>query len=586
MISGKEHSGDRVIALQKVEQNGLVLQTLSEEFRDDKQIVLAAINQNWKAVEFASPRVRSMPDVMLIAVRMDWRAQDLLVSRAEKFERLRRMYPLKFGLGLSEMPGNYQGLAERKETHERILKNLDFTDRAVEFINSRAFIEERVKQNGLLLANEYSEYNDDKELVTTAVRNNWRSLEYVSARLKEDPDVWSIAFNQNWQAIRYSDAIVTDDETIISEMCQSNVHNIRFGSERIRSNKEWFTHQIGKGDGSLLEYATEDLRDDEDLVLLAAKRGIRDSGSRNAFLTPMKFASERLRSDADLMLGIIRDHEVYNLKYASESILKDDAFQRTVAVIVVDKLKRLFRSIHLEDREWREIVPLILWDAEEFVRILVAENGDLLRLCSERVRGTKELVFLACVSGNCSGAFEFASDEIKGDKDFVLKLLNHKCLVGLRHLSIELRSDKEIVTRVLSEDISEIFDANPSIQIDDKEAISTALDIPNSRWSLGHYPSVLIFASERLRNDKEIVLKALKKSSMEYDYISDDLKSDPEVQKAYGIRLYNEEMDIEHERRDQAHMDWLYGLSNTCTSCQESPCICSDPSRTSSLSDW
>lgn len=617
MIASKEQSGDRVTALQQVEENGLALQTLSEEFRDDKQIVLAAINQNWKAVEFASPRVRSMPDVMLTAVRMDWRAKDFLVSEAEKFVLwdVKRQGPVKWPL-IDELPGKYKSHEQQNATYKYIRSNLQFTELSMKFMNSRAFIEERIKQNGILLANDYSGYNDDKNLVITAVRNTWRSLEYVSDRLKEDPDVWSIAFNQNWQAIRYSNAIVTDDETIMSEMCESNVNNIRFGSERLRSNKEWFAVQIKNGNANTLQYATKDLLDDKELVLSAISESpeiLEYSSSRlrdckevvllaitrsNWQSSVLKFASERLRSDVEIvdakngllsapyrvpfaseklrgnsefMLPKIQRHGASILRYVCQTIEKDEGFLTSAGQAMAGRLPELC--------EWVSDFPEFLRESESFMFPIVKYNPGDIEYCSPSLQSSKEFILSVIRERGDISVLCWAADNIRGDKAFILELLEKGFTVSLRILTWELQGDSDIALQILKERPEEIRYACPSLEIDDKEIIYRAVETSNCN-------SVLVFASDRLRNDKILVLKALEKSSSEYDNIGDDLKSDPDVEKAHIDALYKESLAIEDERQDQAHMDWLYGLNNTCTSCHESPCICSDPSRTSSLSDW
>ncbi|EFC38981.1 hypothetical protein NAEGRDRAFT_59370 [Naegleria gruberi] len=59
---------NRELALQKVQQNGLNLEYVSEELKNDRQVVLAAISKNGNALKFASEELRNDKQIVTAAV--------------------------------------------------------------------------------------------------------------------------------------------------------------------------------------------------------------------------------------------------------------------------------------------------------------------------------------------------------------------------------------------------------------------------------------------------------------------------------------------------------------------------------------
>ena len=130
-------------------------------------------------------------------------------------------------------------------------------------------------------------------------------------------------------------------------------------------------------------------------------------------------------------------------------------------------------------------------------------------------RGNKEVV-LAAVSQN-GNAFQFASEELRADKDVVLASIAANPLSGvLEFASNELRADKEVVLAAINQHGNNFRHASPELQAD-KEVVLAAVS---------YFGYALQDVSSAFQNDKEVVLAAVSKQlfSNALEFASDEIK--------------------------------------------------------------
>lgn len=124
-----------------------------------------------------------------------------------------------------------------------------------------------------------------------------------------------------------------------------------------------------------------------------------------------------------------------------------------------------------------------------------------LKEASDEIKNDKEVVLAAL---QMHGAYlEYASEELKQDRNVVLAAIKSFRFVFDRGwVSEALKDDKEFMLSVLQQD------GNPRIE---------------------HYGSLLQFASDRLKNDRDIVLAAIKKEGLALEYAAQVFKNDNEI---------------------------------------------------------
>ena len=81
--------------------------------------------------------------------------------------------------------------------------------------NSKPYMLEVVKNNGLLLEYASEDLRNDKEVVLKAVSQNGKSLEYASADLRNDKEVVLKAVSQNGESLRYASADLRNDKEVV-----------------------------------------------------------------------------------------------------------------------------------------------------------------------------------------------------------------------------------------------------------------------------------------------------------------------------------------------------------------------------------
>ncbi|ONU47772.1 DUF4116 domain-containing protein [Burkholderia cenocepacia] len=280
-------------------------------------------------------------------------------------------------------------------------------------------------------------------------------------------------------------------------------------------NREEALDAAKKNGWFFLDYAKE-FRGDKEVMIEAVKND-------HSIITK---AHKKLRKDKDFMMAAVQSSG-WNIQYASDELKKDR--ELTLAA--------------LKQNPWaiREIDPSFYSD-KEIVMLSVSQEGDMLQFASDELKNDREVVMKAVQHNSMNSyqdAYKYASEELKCDKEIIRLHLGHGGNFHLIPMEVldEVRKDKDIAERALihseynytrfdsslyedKELIKRIAEINGSILSkithfnDDKEVIMAGLNFRGVSLS---------YASERLRNDPELVLKAVKASYSAGAYVGDSL---------------------------------------------------------------
>ncbi len=167
-----------------------------------------------------------------------------------------------------------------------------------------------------------------------------------------------------------------------------------------------------------------------------------------------------------------------------------------------------------------EMLPDELLDNKDFATDILTKNPYNLKFFSERLRSDKEIVSRA-ISNNVY-LLELASDALRNDKTFMKELLQ-KNPTALRYISEELKGDKDLVFPVLKGHPELYSAASPKVQNDPEvlPLIRTFI-LTGGRGHLGTLP-------EKLRGDREVVMKAVESNCSLLESASMELRDDEEV---------------------------------------------------------
>jgi hypothetical protein len=232
---------------------------------------------------------------------------------------------------------------------------------------------------------------------------------------------------------------------------------------------------------SALKYAYEDMLDDKEFIVKALSRG----GSET-----FRYASDRIKSDSDTILFCMINHRNFEiLRYISPDLANNREF-------ILETIKR--------------------------------SRGQAIKYIPEKYRRDKELVIESAKLE--ISTLKYASEELLFNKEFILDILkiNHRIL---DYIPRKWREHKDIIIQLLKHHGSIVFDsvfvAATSTLYDSTEYSKWITDRDVIAEAIRKNGTALMYASESLRSDRALVLKAVKKSDgTAMEYASNELKSD------------------------------------------------------------
>ncbi len=152
----------------------------------------------------------------------------------------------------------------------------------------------------------------------------------------------------------------------------------------------------------------------------------------------------------------------------------------------------------------------------EVVLTAVAHHGFALRHAPAELRGDRQVVLTAVAQDGY--ALEYASEALRGDRAVVLTAVAHHYW-ALRHASAELRGDREFILKAVAQHGCALQHASDNLR-GDREVVLTA--VAPHYYALQH-------ASAELRGDREFILKAVAQHGCALRHASDKLRGDREV---------------------------------------------------------
>jgi len=148
---------------------------------------------------------------------------------------------------------------------------------------------------------------------------------------------------------------------------------------------------------------------------------------------------------------------------------------------------------------------------------LVMRKGTNLEFLDFNIKNNDEIVEKA-IKNNPS-AFKYASDELKGNKEFVLSVVN--CLgFPYEEISKPLMDDEDFIAKAFEENANYYLMKYISERLKDNEDfLLTLMDKMD----------ILAYASDRLKDKEDFVKHVLKRNTMSIYHISERLKDNKEI---------------------------------------------------------
>ena len=497
--------------LQKIEDEPTILEDVDAEIKDNGAFMLRAIKKDSFCTRYASDRLRNNDEFMLKAIKeeglnIEFASENLrdneeFILKAAEIDDIILVYASdrlkndrEFMLQLSEIDGR------------------DLSYASDELKSDKDFIFSAAEYSMWALAFATDELRDDKEFVMQIVEKNSWTLKHASDRLKNDKDVilkaikrdgWFLVYARNelrnnkeflLEAVKHNkECMLFADDSLKKEILTNLEENNPLDEEQ-KDNEEFMLKLIKK-DYFNIRYASDRLKNDSDFILKAIKSS--DEGFKC-----LAFATDELKANKEFILKIYKKVGNYTFALASETLKCDKDF-----------ILKLLKYNYLDFA----YVCYELRSDREFMQNAISENGETIEFASYELRNDEEFILQAIEKNHL--CFVYASDRLKNDKEFMLKAIGKNYMV-IEHAKNMFRDDKDVILAALERDNFGLSLSHASDRLrNDKEFMLKVADV-NIK--------ALKFLSDRLKNDSDFILKAFEKDNRSLEYASSELKANKE----------------------------------------------------------
>ncbi|CAE7315369.1 unnamed protein product [Symbiodinium natans] len=248
---------------------------------------------------------------------------------------------------------------------------------------------------GKRLAEAPPEVLADREIMVSAIRQNWRHIQYAAEDIRDTKEVIETALLQGAPVLRVVPS---------KHLCRKDIALCAV-----------------RQDGSSLRHFCAEVQEDRDLVLQAVKQ----------YPAALEFIPAHFLSDYDVVLSAVQE-DGSMLEYA-------DAGLRREPSIVMTAVSQEGMAL--------EFVSADLQADRLTVLAAIASDGSALQFASTDLRDDEVIVRKAVLQDGL--ALEFASPRLQADKAIILDAVSQDAR-ALQYASADLRSDHDVIRAAVS----------------------------------------------------------------------------------------------------------------------------------------
>lgn len=297
--------------------------------------------------------------------------------------------------------------------------------------NDKEFMLALLAYNGTYLEHASEELKADKEIIMAALQSGYSLLyEHVSDALKTDKDfLLEIVSLDAFCLEFFSEELKQDEQIVLAAAKNFGDAALEFGAEKFKTNKN-ILNEVVKNSQDALSFLAENEKNDKKLVITAV--------DHNGYA--LQYASEQLRNDKDVVIAAVRNWGLA-LKYASKELQSDKD-------VVITAVRNKGENLQYASEE--------LQNDKDVALAALLTTPIAFGYISEKLRSDKEIILHALAqkymysTGKVINDLDFSisdniPEKLKADKDFVLEMVKVNGMV-LGCVSDELKVDKDVVT--------------------------------------------------------------------------------------------------------------------------------------------
>jgi hypothetical protein len=382
---------------------------------------------------------------------------------------------------------------------------------------------------------------DDKDFILKILQNSEKAhhggtqlLKHVSHRLRADHDVVYAAVQKSGLNLRHAAYSLRGDSTVVLAACAENGSAFKYclpGSlkDDLGRDREFVLNVLKTAPTSVLGNFTEIFKNDRQVLLQALRSGLEWSEIPSELKEDKVFILEALARNSQLYLELskeLRDTE----EIALQALQADDANDEVIL-------------------EATERVSKLLANHDAMIAIAKNYNCDVmqetLQFSPLEIRGDKG-VMIEAVKNN-SIAFEYCSEELQEDCDVVMAAIEASSTsLYLVSDSFQLANPQVVITAIQRTAPGDLWSAYDDVdnELWANRDVAMAWLSRGGDWLDDDFPEAMCddeglflmvaehnwtefdYASEKLKSNKEFMLKAAAKDGRVYKEVSDDLRHD------------------------------------------------------------
>ena len=270
----------------------------------------------------------------------------------------------------------------------------------------------------------FSQFKHDRKLISN-YQNDPHKFKIASKKIKNNKNIVLAVMKKNGYLLEYtSDELKNDHEVVITAINNSNGQALQYASDKLKNDRDIIFTAL-KYRSDLLKHASDELKNDREIIIAALQKNASEYRSDNV----LNYVSDNLKNDFEIVKIAIKNSD-YALRYASDKLKND----REIVMTAVKKCGLELQSASNE-----------LKNDHEIVMIAVKNSGYALQYASDQFKNDREIV-MAAVKKNGS-ALEYASDELKTDREIAMTAMNNSYIGGaLKYASNEIQNDPAFIT--------------------------------------------------------------------------------------------------------------------------------------------
>ena len=277
----------------------------------------------------------------------------------------------------------------------------------------------------------------------------WDGKEYssIADKYKEDKEFNLTLLKENAKHFEFmSDELKVDEEILITALEETRGEALQFADDKFKSDRKFILEMLPKAH-QMFFFISPELQKDREIALLTARSvpGGPDNYPSRCDITVFEALPEIFKSDKEFLIEAIKQQDP-------------------------DEFDDNYRGLNIA------FIPEVLKADEELVKLALENScgGGALKYASDELKDNKDFLLRVKKSKDVSTAigsgFQYASERIRGDRDIVLKLLNDDFNDWVKYIADPIKVDKELMLKIVEKIPWALEYADESLQ-NDKDLI-------------------------------------------------------------------------------------------------------------------